>query len=280
MKLPTHLLISELEVAPGAEWTDSSPGWKIILIGKGILYWMSRAEVQELSPGQVLVIGPSADGVLRGSQISASSIHFFYFRPENLLELLSLSERLSLGACVQASQKRIIPASDPVAHKYAEVVRALPRRQSFFYRSQLLQLAAMVFRDTFPGGALSGNQVATTQIRFEEIISRIPEVDLINHSSSKIAEMCGCSLRHFRRMFRAQFKTSIRAKQTELRLEKARQLLAVTDDKILAIAANSGYRHTGFFNAMFKKRFGMTPTEWRKFHRPQSGEKRIDAVLR
>ena len=279
MKLPTHLFINEFEVAPGAEWKDSSSGWKIILISKGVLYWMSRSEVQELPPGQVLVIGPSAEGVLRGSQIGPSVIHFFYFHPEHLLGLLSLSERLSLGIFKQTTQRRIILASDPVAKKYEEVVRTLPPRQSFFYRCQLLHLAAMVFSDTFPGPALSKNHVATTQMRFEEIISRIPDVDLINYSSAKMAEMCGCSLRHFRRMFRKQFKTSIRAQQTELRLEKARHLLAETNDKILAIASSSGYQHMGLFNAMFKKRFGMTPTEWRKLHVTRRGEKRTGAAL-
>ena len=72
--------------------------------------------------------------------------------------------------------------------------------------------------------------------------------------------MCGCSLRHFRRMFHEQFNTSIRAKQTELRLEKARQMLVETDEKILTIARESGYRHLGFFNAIFKRKFGVTPT--------------------
>src|SRR6185436_12059102 len=85
--------------------------------------------------------------------------------------------------------------------------------------------------------------VATTLLRFEEIISRISDSDLINYSSEKLAEMCGCSLRHFRRMFHKQFKTSIRAKQTELRLEKARQLLIETDDEMSVVAHAAGYRH-------------------------------------
>jgi hypothetical protein len=29
-------------------------------------------------------------------------------------------------------------------------------------------------------------------------------------------------------------------------------------------AYRSGYRHTGLFNVMFKKRFGVTPKEWRQ----------------
>jgi AraC-like DNA-binding protein len=32
----------------------------------------------------------------------------------------------------------------------------------------------------------------------------------------------------------------------------------------MTVAAACGYRHLGVFNALFKKRFAMTPTEWRR----------------
>jgi hemolysin activation/secretion protein len=60
----------------------------------------------------------------------------------------------------------------------------------------------------------------------------------------------------------------LRAHQTELRLQRARQLLADADAKIINVAYNSGYRHLGLFNAMFKKRFGLTPSEWRRQNLP------------
>lgn len=264
MKLLTHLFINECEVASGTEWKDASPGWKIVLVSKGFFYWIARAEIRDLQPGDVLVIGPAGDGVLRASQISAATLNFFYFRPEHLVGLMSLSERLSLEDFAQTAQTRIIPASDPSAREYADIVSQTARKRSFFYRCRILHLVAMVFGDAIQNAAPARGQVATTLLRFEEIISRIPDADIINYSTEKLAQMCGCSLRHFRRMFRKQFKTSIRAKQTELRLEKARQLLAETDEKIVSIAHESGYRHLGFFNSMFKKRFGMTPSEWRR----------------
>jgi AraC-like DNA-binding protein len=266
VKLLTHLFINESELAPGAEWKDTSPGWKIVLVSKGFLYWIARAEVRELQAGDVLVVGPAVDGTLRASQIAAACLHFFYFRPEHLVGLMSLSERLSLEAFGQTTQTRIIPAADPISKEFTQIVANFSKRRSFFYRCRILHLVAMVFGDALPNAPQPRNQIATTLLRFEEIISRIPDADLIHYSSEKLAEMCGCSLRHFRRMFRKQFKTSIRAKQTELRLEKARQLLAETDEKIVAIATESGYRHLGFFNAMFKKRFGMTPSEWRRLN--------------
>jgi AraC-like DNA-binding protein len=47
-------------------------------------------------------------------------------------------------------------------------------------------------------------------------------------------------------------------------LQHACQLLKDPGKKILNIANESGYQNTGLFNAMFKRRFGVTPTEWRR----------------
>lgn len=264
MKLLTHLFINDCELAPGAEWKDTSPGWKIVLVSKGYFYWIARNEVKELQTGDVLVVGPSVDGLLRASQISAASVHFFYFQPEHLVGLMSLSERLSLEAFTQTAQTRIVPAGSAVAKEFADVVANTSKRRSFFYRCRILHLVAMIFGDSLPNVAQPKTNVATTLLRFEDIISRISDSDLLNYTSEQLAELCGCSLRHFRRMFRKQFKTSIRAKQTELRLEKARQLLMETDEKMSSVARAAGYHHLGFFNMMFKKRFGMTPSEWRR----------------
>lgn len=280
MKLLTHLFINECDLAPGSEWKDAAPGWKIVVVSKGFFYWIARAEVRELQTGDVLVIGPAVDGLLRASQISAGTLHYFNFQPEHLVGLMSLSERLSLEAIAQTPQTRIIPASDDVAKEFADLVKNTGPRRSFFYRCRILHLVAMIFGNAMPNVTQPKTNVATTLLRFEEIISRIPDADLINCSSEKLAEMCGCSLRHFRRMFRKQFKTSIRAKQTELRLQKARQLLAETDEKIVSIATESGYRHLGFFNAMFKKKFGVTPSEWRRQNVPPEELKLRKAALR
>jgi AraC family transcriptional regulator len=49
-----------------------------------------------------------------------------------------------------------------------------------------------------------------------------------------------------------------------LRLQRARHLLSHSDAKIINVALDSGYHHLGLFNAKFKKRFGMTPGDWRR----------------
>ena len=108
------------------------------------------------------------------------------------------------------------------------------------------------------------------------------EAELSGKTLAELAGQLHCSERHFSRLFREEFGVPLRARQIELRLQRARQLLADSDAKIINVAFESGYRHLGLFNAMFKKRFGVTPSEWRQQNfsaQPQNFVKRAAPVL-
>lgn len=264
VKLISHLFINESRVAPGGEWQDTEPAWRIVFFASGALYWLRRGGAQEVNAGDVLVLNGAAEGVLRVSQLGPAVLHYFYFRPEHLVGMMSISERLSLERLSSLAGARHIPGTEPAAREFAELIAQGAQRRSFFYRCRILNLVAMIFGEAIPAGFAPGGPLPRMMVRFEDVMSRIPDSELMDYPSGKLAELCGCSVRHFRRVFRSQFKTSIRAKQTELRLEKARQLLAETQEKVVDVAQESGYRHLGLFNSMFKKRFGVTPSEWRR----------------
>ena len=57
---------------------------------------------------------------------------------------------------------------------------------------------------------------------------------------------------------------------TDVRLNKAVELLNKTDDKTYVIAAKVGYQEQNYFSYVFKKKFGVSPTRYRTAHR--SGE--------
>lgn len=262
MNLLTQLWLKESELAPGAEWREPGPEWQIVLAVRGHLYWIGREKVHELQPGEVLVLGPAADGVLRASQINRAQIIHFQFQPEALRGVISLQDLQVSPAFAQPGLVRILKARDRAAQEFTAIA-ARKNGRGFLQQCRVLNLLASIFGESLAENIRPAVAPSSTVTRFEEILSRIPEEDLIHYSSEKLAEMCGCSLRHFRRMFRKQFKTSIRTRQTELRLEKARRLLAETDEKIASVAQAVGYRHMGLFNVMFKKRFGLTPSECR-----------------
>ena len=263
MKLISHLSIDQCKLAPASEWSNAERAWKIVLVREGILYWLGRDPVEELGPGDVIVLDPSARCVLRASRLGPAALNYFHFHPEHLAGLISITERLSIQNFASIGGARHFVAADPIAREFADIVSD-PRRRSFLHRCRMLHLMAMIFGDAAPAAAPSRCVPLTSLLRYEEVVSRISDSELMHCPSKKLAQMCGCSVRHFRRVFRKHFKTSVRAKQTELRLNKACQLLAETDERIVNIAIESGYRHLGFFNAAFKKRFGVTPSEWRR----------------
>jgi AraC-like DNA-binding protein len=138
------------------------------------------------------------------------------------------------------------------------------QRDSLPLRSALLQFWAAAIKSILPqpepvnGGSLQLRE------RFRELVARLPASELASAALPELAEKLHCSERHFSRLFREEFKVSLRGWQTGQRLQRASQLLAASDTKIASVAKEAGYRHLGLFNAMFKRQFGMTPSAWRQ----------------
>src|ERR1700733_11668191 len=88
-----HLMITELRLPKGGEWTPHFRGWCVSHIGSGISYWQEQSGTQEIAAGSILLFSTEADGMLRASQLSEVAITYFCVEIEKLLGLLSLSEQ-------------------------------------------------------------------------------------------------------------------------------------------------------------------------------------------
>jgi transcriptional regulator GlxA family with amidase domain len=105
---------------------------------------------------------------------------------------------------------------------------------------------------------------ASSMQRFRQLISVLPDVEIINYSPGELARLCGCSLRHFNHLFRNHFGASVRDRQAELRLLKSCQCLRNTDSEVFVVAQDCGFQSVEKFNFLFKKRFRVAPSEWRQ----------------
>ncbi|MNE99770.1 HTH-type transcriptional regulator YesS [compost metagenome] len=54
---------------------------------------------------------------------------------------------------------------------------------------------------------------------------------------------------------------------TQQRIERAKQLLVESNDKISSIAEGLGYVHFSYFAKLFRKLTGLTPQDYRRIHR-------------
>lgn len=85
----------------------------------------------------------------------------------------------------------------------------------------------------------------------------------------ELAEKAGLGERQFRRRFEAFTGMGYTAYVQKRRMELACKLLAASGDPVSEIALATGYRDIQFFNRLFKKLIGTTPTDYRKRVREQ-----------
>ena len=79
-----------------------------------------------------------------------------------------------------------------------------------------------------------------------------------------MADECGYSASHFMRWFKDVTGSGFTNYLIEYRLNKAALALKESDDTILYIAEKNGFDNLSNFNRLFKKKFEMTPSQFRQ----------------
>ena len=83
-------------------------------------------------------------------------------------------------------------------------------------------------------------------------------------AAAEIATRLGISLRKLERRFRRELGETPVQRYTQLRLERARRLLAQTDLSVTAVAAACGYESASYFARFYREQSGMSPTAFRR----------------
>src|SRR5690606_12631632 len=116
-------------------------------------------------------------------------------------------------------------------------------------------------------GSRHRGQMARPVLR--RIESDYAEPDL---SPERVAGDCGISKRYLQTLL-AGSGTSFVQELNATRLDRASDMLSdprAAGLSVAEIAFRNGFLDAGYFTRLFRKRFGITPREWRAGHAPQS----------
>lgn len=231
----------------------------------GATYWLSANQCRELQCGEMMVIGPAVSGSVRASQIGDARLHAFHFLPDLFCGFFTLEERRAFEIAQETdfAEARFFAPEHASTGSLSAVISNRGDAPSLGYRAELLGFVVNLFSDLLKRRASTARALSARR-RFMQIVAEMPDTALLEQTTNKSAEICGCSPRHFSRMFLDHFGKSLQTWQSELRLLKARDLLVGTDMKIADAARASGYNSVSLFNSMFKKQFGVTPSAMRR----------------
>jgi AraC family transcriptional regulator len=81
-----------------------------------------------------------------------------------------------------------------------------------------------------------------------------------------IARLSHLSPFHFHRAFCAVFGETPHAYRTRRRLERASRILKETDAPVAEVCLDTGFESVGSFSTLFRRRYGASPTEFRRKH--------------
>lgn len=277
-----HLCAFESALACGAEWQIATGQWLILGVSRGIGYVRTQDAATEFSIGQVMVVPPRVRLEILASTLEQMQIKGIGIRLEALSGVISAGEhfRLEHKIALRSAPFKPAPEDHPFAEAFRESWHPQPRMSARDRLNLLMAFLEFVAPDI--GSDQNGGTCPATTLkdRLHRFFNEVPETELMDLSPGRLARELNCCERHASRLFVEAFGRSIRDYVSELRLELACRLLTDSHRKIIDVAFESGHRSLAAFNLMFKRRFGITPSEWRHKDRQQTPMRRRTGHLK
>jgi AraC family transcriptional regulator, melibiose operon regulatory protein len=115
-----------------------------------------------------------------------------------------------------------------------------------------------------PGGAIVGQTGATKAEQMASYIARHYHEAL---SIDDVAREVHLHPNYAMTLFKRTFRTTLNDYLTHYRIAQAQRLLAMTDEKVIDVALESGFRTPSRFYDAFQQACGCAPSQYRKDHR-------------
>lgn len=259
-----HLVVHEI-CLQGVEAWSKKPGSLLFVFpssGKG--YYRNSEGARPIGKGDVLFLDAVSEGKLTCRDEGQFAFRTFSLAVEQLLVLSDPSGLRSLH-CNNDGQPRIYPARSSVAEAARRVLNRVKPGLGLDSRAQLLRAATSILEAPLPDVSRpEAADVPQRQSAAVQALATLSDEEIVNSSVASLSRKLGFCRRHLNRVFKARYGLTHAAMKRELMLLKAASLLTRSSFKVVQVADDCGFKHPGRFHVWFKKRFGVSPAEWRR----------------
>ncbi|HEY8153744.1 MAG TPA: AraC family transcriptional regulator [Myxococcota bacterium] len=263
--MPAGFHVERIFPGPTAVRTD---GFALVLLERGEL--RARCEpggLASLAAGDLLALAPGATGAFFSRRAAADAI-VFRAPGEWLARALALA---GLEPGPAPARSAVLRAGTEAASRAAQRLRRLLGRaggqapEGLLSRAadalELLAIAASAGRAQEAGP--SRRRRSPRRDALAEALEKLGREPLHGLALSSFAGRLGLSERQASRLVRERLGISFGAHLTELRLSRARRLLAESDLPVIDVSEEAGFGSLGHFNHVFRVHTGETPSRFR-----------------
>ncbi len=169
-----------------------------------------------------------------------------------------------LELVVMMSRSAVEAGGDPTAllganySSFAELARIDTEEHLCAWLVAMLEriMDAIKAHHQYPVGVLMSAALKHMETRLHEDLSR-----------DEVARVACLSPSHFSRVVKQTFGQSFTDLLAQMRVEKAREMIRLTDKSIIQISFDCGFNDQSYFTKVFQKHTGRTPGEFRRLHR-------------
>lgn len=115
----------------------------------------------------------------------------------------------------------------------------------------------------FRAQMVTGSTTMAIEMTIDHMVNHYNE----NITLEELARMAGLSVSHYSRLFKKYANYSPIDYLVHLRMDRAKELLVLSDYKLKAIAESVGYHDELYFSRMFKKVVGTSPSDYARKHK-------------
>jgi AraC family transcriptional regulator, arabinose operon regulatory protein len=225
--------------------------YQIIYIYKGCGHYLINGEVKTVTAGNILVFPPNVPQVYSYYAIDSPEVFWIHFTGSDCKQLID-NHQLCSGN---------IGENLPIKTLFQDIILELQLKRPLFETviiNDFNKLLTMIERSQL----LRNNHENRSSM--DHLIIQLNHHYMDAWTISSMAECCSLSKDYFAHCFKKLMGISPMQFLTDLRMDKAKELLQDEELNISAIATLVGYEDPLYFSRVFKKTTGLSPKSYYK----------------